>query len=132
MGFPSSSTQSHSLCLFPLLQEHPAKEPPPAPPALPQGRQVQGAALRPRLHVPRGGERGSGGAQVIFGCGRRSAREGSDQEQLQHLLFQRRPLLQAARPKSQDLKTSCSSLTGPGVSSQASQTSCLSIELPPR
>merc|ERR1712004_332472 len=106
MGFPSSSTQSHPLCLLPLLQEHPAKEPPPAPPALPQGGQIQGAALRPRLHVPGGGERGSGGAQVIFGCGRRSAREGSDQEQLQHLLFQHRPLLQGSAPqvpRSQDL-----------------------------
>merc|ERR1712004_856963 len=108
MGFPSSSTQSHPLCLFPLLQEHPSKEPPPSPPALPQGRQVQGAALRPRLHVRRGGERGSGGAQIIFGCGKRSAREGSDPEQLQHLLLQYRPLVQAARSKSQDLKTSCS------------------------
>merc|ERR1712004_55826 len=106
---PSSSTQSHPLCLFPLLQEHPAKEPPPAPPALPQRRQVQGAGLCPRLHVPGGGERGSGGAQLIFGCGKRSARERSDQEQLQHLLLQYRPLLQEARTKSQDLKTSSSS-----------------------
>merc|ERR1712107_316125 len=84
--FPSSSTQSHPLCLFPLLQEHPTKEPPPAPPALPQGGQVQGDALRPRLHVRGGGKRGSGGAQLISGCGCRSAREGSDPEQHRHLL----------------------------------------------
>ena len=46
-----------------------ATEPAPAPAALPEGCQVQGAALRPQLYVSGGGECGAGGAQLISGCG---------------------------------------------------------------
>jgi hypothetical protein len=58
-----------SLCLQPVLPTDLAAEPAPAPTPLPEGCQVQGAALRPQLYVSGGGECGAGGAQLISGCG---------------------------------------------------------------
>ncbi len=48
-------------------QKYVAAEPAPAPPGLPEGGEVQGAALRSQLHVPGGGQRRTGGAQQLSG-----------------------------------------------------------------
>ncbi len=56
------------MCYFwNAAQKYVAAEPAPAPPGLPEGGEVQGAALRPQLHVPGGGERRPGGAQQLSG-----------------------------------------------------------------
>ena len=65
--FPPIS--GHSFCLQSLLPSDIAKKPTPAPPAVPEGCQVQGASVCPELYVSRRGECCSGGAQLISGCG---------------------------------------------------------------
>ena len=61
--------QGHTVRLLPLLQGRAQAEPPPAPPALSEGRPLQGSGIGAKFHVSRRGECGAGGAQLISGCG---------------------------------------------------------------
>ncbi len=75
-----TGAQGHTVRLLPLLQGRAQAEPPPAPPALSEGRPLQGSGIRAEFHVSRRGECGAGSAEQFPVGGGGASGEGTHAE----------------------------------------------------